>query len=45
MCGSTVSYFIEKFGEDHAFGGTVRLVVGHSNVCASYFLDFGFVIG
>ena len=30
MCGSTASYFIKKFGEDRAFSGTVRLVVGHS---------------
>ena len=29
MCGSTASYFIKKFSEDRAFGGTVRLVVGH----------------
>ena len=32
MCGSIALYFIKKFSKDRAFGGTVRLVVGHSNI-------------
>ena len=29
MCGSIALFFVEKFDEDRAFGGTVRLVVRH----------------